>query len=367
MSFYDVFLTLKDIPFRKRFHNVTAIEVERVLKKERLTQEDYFILLSPAAEKFLEEMAQKAHDITVQHFGKTMQLYMPLYLSDYCVNVCSYCSFSFTNNFPRRRLTVEEIQKEAEVIADMGIKHIILLTGESRRHSSVDYLKESLAVLKKYFSSIAIEIQPMDESDYKELVKHGIDGLTVYQEVYNEVIYREIHKKGPKRNFHYRLETPERGAEAGMRSLNVGALLGIDDWRKECFLTGVHASYLQNKYLESEVGVSFPRIRPHAGSFQPKVDVTDKNLVQAILALRLFLPRSGINLSTRETAEFRERLIPLGVTKMSADSSTVVGGYSEPNATQSQFEISDDRSVEEIKALLKDKGYQPVMKDWQMI
>lgn len=367
MSFYDVYLSLKDIPFRNRFKNITSKDVKHVLKKDRLTIEDYLILLSPAAENFLEEMAQRAHHLTVQHFGKTMQLYMPLYLSDYCVNVCSYCSFSFTNPFPRRRLTLEEIQKEAQVIADMGIKHIILLTGESRLHSSVEYLKESLTALKQYFSSIAIEIQPLDENDYKELVDDGIDGLTVYQEVYNEDIYREIHKKGPKRNFRYRLETPERGAEAGMRSLNVGALLGLDDWRKECFLTGAHASYLQDKYLETEVGVSFPRIRPHAGSFQPKDHVTDKNLVQAILAFRLFLPRAGINLSTRETAEFREKLIPLGVTKMSADSSTVVGGYSDPHATQSQFEISDDRSVEEIKVLLKHKGYQPVMKDWQML
>lgn len=367
MSFYNKFLEVKDIPFHEHFQAVTPLAVERVLQKERLTEEDYFVLLSPAAENHLEQMAQIAHRRTVQHFGKTMQLYMPLYLSDYCVNVCSYCSFSLTNDFPRRRLTMEEVENEARVIAKMGIKHIILLSGESRLHSSVEYLQECVHVLKAFFSSVAIEIQPLDEKDYRELFEHGVDGLTVYQEVYNEDIYREIHEKGPKRNFRYRLDTPERGARAGLRSVNIGALLGLDDWRKESFMTGLHASYLQTNYLETEVGVSFPRMRPHAGSFQPKVNVTDKNLVQALLAIRLFLPRAGINISTRETEQFREQLIPLGVTKMSAASSTVVGGYSEPNVTQSQFEISDDRSVEEIKALLRSKGYQPVVKDWQLI
>ncbi|MDG5786053.1 2-iminoacetate synthase ThiH [Evansella sp. AB-P1] len=367
MTFYNKFVEVKDLPFHDMFQAVTPLDVERVLGKERLTEQDYFVLLSPAAENYLEQMAQKAHKLTVQHFGKTMQLYLPLYLSDHCVNICKYCSFSLDNDFPRRRLTMEEIDRESKVIADMGIKHIILLSGESKLHSSIDYLKESLKVLKKYFSSIAIEIQPLDQDEYGELFKHGIDGLTVYQEVYNEVIYRDIHVKGPKKDFRYRLDTPERGAKAGMRSLNIGALLGMDDWRKESYITGLHASYLQNKFLETEVGVSFPRMRPHAGSFQPKVNVTDKNLVQALLAIRLFLPRSGINISTRETPEFREALLPLGVTKMSAASSTVVGGYSEPDVTQSQFEISDDRSVEEIKNLLKSKGYQPVLKDWELV
>ncbi|MBU9710556.1 2-iminoacetate synthase ThiH [Evansella tamaricis] len=367
MSFYEKFSEVKNLPFEDLFQAVSSRDVEKVLQKERLTEDDYFILLSPIAEEYLEEMAQKAHRLTIQHFGKTMQLYLPLYLSDYCVNICKYCSFSFNNDFPRRRLTMSEIDKESQIIAEMGIKHIILLSGESKQHSSVDYLKESLEILKKYFSSISIEIQPLDQVEYEELFKQGIDGLTVYQEVYNEEIYRDIHVAGPKKDFIYRLDTPERGARAGIRSINIGALLGMDAWRKESFITGLHASYLQNNYLESEVGVSFPRMRPHAGSFQPKVNVSDKNLVQALLATRLFLPRAGINISTRETPEFRDHIIPLGVTKMSAASSTVVGGYSEPDVTQSQFEISDDRSVDEIKTLLRRKGYQPVVKDWQLI
>lgn len=367
MSFYTKLKDINTLPFEEIFQDITNRDVEKNLKKDRLSEQDFMTLLSPAAENYLEEMAQKAHQLTTQHFGKTMQLFLPLYLSDYCVNTCKYCSFSVDNDFPRRRLSMEEIDQEAKIIADMGIKHIILLSGESRIHSSIDYLKQSLKVLKKHFSSIGLEIQPLDTEEYHELVDHGIDGLTVYQEVYNEQIYSAIHTKGPKRDFKYRLDTPERGAKAGMRSVNIAALLGLDEWRKESFITGLHAAYLQDNYLETEVGVSFPRIRPNAGDFQPKVDVTDKNLVQALLASRLYLPSSGITISTRETPEFRDHLIPLGVTKMSAASSTVVGGYTDPDITQSQFEISDERSVKEIKELLLNKGYQPVMKDWQIL
>ncbi|RLQ93219.1 2-iminoacetate synthase ThiH [Falsibacillus albus] len=367
MSFYEEFEKIKAEPFTEIFSEVTPQDVEKVLMKGRISESDYLVLLSPAAEGFLEEMAQKAHQLTIKQFGKTMQLFLPLYLSDYCVNTCTYCSFSIDNVFPRKRLTMEEIEVEAKAIAEMGIEHIILLTGESRIHSSAEYLAESMSILKKYFSSVGIEVQPMDQAEYETLVQSGIDSLTVYQEVYNEAIYREIHTKGPKRDFRYRLDTPERGCRAGMRSVNIGALLGLDEWRKECFITGLHAEYLQKKYMETEIGVSFPRIRPNAGSFEPAFDVTDKNLVQAMLAMRIFLPRTGITISTRETEELRNQLIPLGVTKMSAASSTEVGGYTKPKETQSQFEISDERSVEEIRNLLRFKGYQPVMKDWQIL
>jgi len=249
----------------------------------------------------------------------------------------------------------------------MGLRHIILLTGESRIHSSVEYLCDTIEVMKKYFSSLSIEIQPIDTSEYKTLVAHGIDGLTVYQEVYNEEIYKQHHLKGPKRNYRYRLDAPERGCQAGMKSVNIGALLGMDDWRKEVFFTGLHARYLQKKYLHTDIALSFPRIRPNLGGFQPKVNVTDKNLVQAMLAARLLLPRAGMTLSTRESAELRRHLLPLGVTKMSAASSTVVGGYANKDHSHSQFEISDKRSVAEVKASLREQGYQPVVKDWEML
>ncbi|GEL76721.1 2-iminoacetate synthase ThiH [Tenuibacillus multivorans] len=367
MSFYDVLEKIKDQPIERMLDNVQHQDVERVLQKNRITEEDYFMLLSLAAEDYLEDMAQKAHQLTVKNFGNTMQLFLPLYVSDYCVNTCKYCSFSVDNVFPRRILTMEEVEKEAKAISEMGIEHIIILSGESMMHSSVKYLKQCLKVLTKYFSSIGLEIQPLDTDQYQELVDSGIDGLTVYQEVYDEEIYRELHTKGPKRFFKYRLDTPERGCEAGMRSVSIAALLGLNDWRRESYITGLHAQYLQDKYLDVEVGVAFPRIRPNAGSFQPKVNVTDKNLVQAMLAYRIFQPRSGITVSTREAPEFRDQLIPLGTTKMSAASSTVVGGYTEPDNTQSQFEISDERSVDDIRSLLQSHGYQPVMKDWQIV
>lgn len=367
MSFFDKYSELKESSFRNFFQSITNYDVLRVLQKDRLDEKDFLTLLSPVAENFLEEMAQKAHQITVQNFGKTILLYTPLYISDYCVNQCLYCSYSIENEFTRVKLTLAEAEEEAKQIAKTGLKHILLLTGESNLHTPVSYLKENVQVLKKYFSSISIEINPLDLEEYKELIESGVDGLTIYQEVYNEELYKQIHIKGPKRNYRYRLDAPERGCKAGMRTVNIGALLGLDDWRKEAFFTGMHADYLQNKYLGTEISVSLPRIRPHLGSFQPKCDVTDKNLVQIILAIRLFMPRTGITLSTRESAELRNNLMHLGITKMSAGSSTVVGEYTQEQVGVHQFEISDNRSVEEIKCYLFQNGYQAVYKDWHLI
>ncbi|WP_100331062.1 2-iminoacetate synthase ThiH [Bacillus xiapuensis] len=367
MSFYELYDQIKNEPYEQLFQQFTAADVDRALAKHQLDERDLMALLSPAAQTRLEEMAQKAHQLTVQHFGKVIVLFAPLYITDYCVNKCTYCSFSFDNDFPRRKLTAQEIKEEAEALYNMGIQHIILLTGESRRHSSVDYLIEAAQILKSSAASISIEVQPLETKEYERLCQAGVDGLTVFQEVYNEDIYKELHVKGPKRNYRYRLDAPERGCLAGMRSVNIGALLGLDDWRKEAYFTALHAQYLQKKYLETEIGVSFPRIRPNLGGFAPKVEVTDKDLVQAMLAFRLFMPRLGITLSTREEAEFRDHLVKLGVTKMSAASSTVVGGYANKIDDNSQFEISDERSVAEVKARLKELGYQPVSKDWDVL
>jgi 2-iminoacetate synthase len=219
--------------------------------------------------------------------------------------------------------------------------------------------------LKKYFTSISIEIYPLETEEYAELVAAGVDGMTIYQEVYDQKIYEELHIAGPKRNYAYRFDAPERACQAGMRTVNIGALLGLNDWRKEAFITGIHANYLQGKYLDVEISMSPPRMRPHAGGFPPKVIVDDKNLVQYILAYRLFMPRSGITLSTREAAKLRNNLLKLGVTKMSAGVCTAVGGHTQ-RGSASQFEISDERSVAEVAAMLYQEGYQPVYKDWQM-
>lgn len=367
MSFYKKYMGYKDFNFDNFWIGLTDDYILSIIGKERINELEFLALLSDKAGKHLEAMAQKSKRLTLQHFGKTILLYTPIYAANYCVNQCVYCGFNVSNNIIRKKLTQEEVEKEAQVISRSGLKHILLLTGESRAHSSVDYIKECITILRKYFRSISIEVYPLETSEYKELVEAGVDGFTMYQEVYNEDIYKELHLKGPKRNYIYRLDAPERACIAGMRSVNVGALLGLDDWRKEAFFTGLHSDYLQNKYSDTEISVSMPRMRPHSGEFQPRVYVDDKSLVQIMLAFRLFMPRCGITVSTRECAEFRDNLIGLGVTKMSAGSSTEVGGHALETKSEGQFDISDTRNVEEMKNLIYSKGYQPVFKDWQAI
>ncbi|WP_425061264.1 2-iminoacetate synthase [Sporomusa carbonis] len=365
MSVYEELSNYRDLNFDKFFDQITDADIQRIIGKQRLTVLDYLALLSPRAEKHLEAMAQQAHRLTVQHFGHTMLLYTPLYLANYCVNQCVYCGFHAHNDIERKKLSQEQVIAEAEAIAATGLKHILILTGESRYHSSVAYIKECVQTLKNYFTSISIEVYPLNTDEYKELVEAGVDGVTMYQEVYDEEIYAELHPAGPKRDYRYRLDAPERACQAGMRTVNIGALLGLSDWRSEAFFTGVHADYLQNKYLDVEVSISPPRMRPHVGGFPPKVIVTDKNIVQYVLAFRLFMPRSGITLSTRESAKMRDNMVRLGITKMSAGSCTAVGGHAE-KASVGQFEISDERDVADIAAMLYSQNYQPVYKDWQI-
>ncbi|MFZ5592521.1 MAG: 2-iminoacetate synthase ThiH, partial [Bacillota bacterium] len=303
MSFYDeVYQPIRREIGEDFMHSVTAADVRRAIGKTWLNERDYLVLLSPRAEDFLEEMAWKAHRLTVQHFGRVIQLYTPLYLANYCVNKCAYCGFGAHNKIKRDRLTLAEVEDEARAIAGMGFKHILILTGESRHHSPVSYMRDCVQVLKKYFSSISIEVYPLTEEEYRELIFAGVDGLTIYQEVYDEAVYDRVHLAGPKKDYHFRLNAPERACRAGMRTVNVGALLGLHDWRSEAFATGLHAAYLQKKFPAVEVSLSPPRLRPEVGGFDPPVRVTDQNLVQYILAFRLFMPRAGITLSTREPA-----------------------------------------------------------------
>ena len=366
MSFYAERQRYDNFEFEHFFDQVADADIERIISKHRLTETDYLALLSPRAEKYLEEMAQKAHRLTVQHFGRVIFLFTPMYLANYCVNQCVYCGFQVHNKLERKKLTPAEGEREAKIIAATGLKHILILTGESRQESPVCYIRECVEVLKKYFTSISIEIYPLEENEYAELISAGVDSFTMYQEVYNEEVYAEMHPGGPKRNYLFRLEAPERACRAGMRTVNVGALLGLYTWRTEAFFTGLHADYLQNKFTDVEISISPPRMRPHLGGFQPSVEVSDKNLVQYLLAFRLFMPRGGITVSTRESAELRDHLVRLGVTKMSAGSCTAVGGRSDEDST-AQFEISDERNVVEMGEMLYSHGYQPVYKDWQMI
>jgi 2-iminoacetate synthase len=364
MTFYDYLQTMKDYDFSSP---ATAAQVERALGKTRLELHDLWVLLSPQAVPYLETMAQAAHRVSLQHFGKTMQLFTPLYVSNYCVNACIYCGFKQANRIARNALTLAEVEQEAQAIAATGLKHLLLLTGESRRYASVDYLQDCVGLLKKYFPSVSLEVYPLITEEYRQLARAGADGITVFQEVYNETLYPQLHPTGPKRDYRFRLETPDRAGMAGMRTIGIGALLGLDDWRRESFFTGLHAQYLQQTYPAAEVGISLPRLRPQVGGFEPIDPVGDRDLVQLILAFRLFLPRVGITISTRENAHLRNHLIKLGVTKMSAGVSTAVGGHSRAADGTSQFEIADPRSVEEMQAAIRSQGYQPVLKDWELL
>jgi len=367
MSFYERYLEYKNFDFETFFDRVSEQDIINTISKDRITELEFLMLLSQKASKYLEPMAQKARKLTIQNFGKVIFLYTPMYLANYCVNQCVYCGFNIANKINRKKLTLEEVEKEAQAISSTGLRHILILTGESRRESPVQYIKQCVEVLKKYFRSISIEVYPLEESEYKELIETGVDGFTIYQEVYNEEVYEKLHIKGPKRNNRYRLDAPERACRASMRSVNIGALLGLDDWRKEAFFTGIHADYLQTRYPDTEISISLPRIRPQCGGFTPPYVVEDRDLVQIMLAQRLFMPRAGITISTRESQSFRDNLIGLGVTKMSAGSSTEVGGHTQENKSEGQFDINDRRGVEEIKQRIYEKGYQPVFKDWQAI
>ncbi|MFP4698089.1 MAG: 2-iminoacetate synthase ThiH [Eubacteriales bacterium] len=367
MSFYKIYKEYDAFKYEDFFKNVTDSDVLRAINRSKLSILDYLVLLSPKAGNYLEEMARKAHNLTKQFFGKTMILYTPMYLANFCVNRCQYCGFNVDNNISRRKLTIKEIEIEAKAISQTGLRHILLLTGESKKATPVEYIIDAVEAIKKYFDSISIEIYPLEEKDYVKVVNAGVDGLTVYQEVYNEKIYDRVHLSGPKKNYNFRLDAPERACKAKMRTVNIGALLGLDKWQKEAFYTGLHAKYLQDKYNDVDISVSLPRIRPHIGVFEDVKPVSDPELVQIMMATRIFLPRVGITVSTREKEEFRNNILPLGVTKMSAGVSTEVGGHSSQNKSESQFEISDKRSVNEIRQMLISKNYQPVFKDWMLI
>ncbi|QGU00676.1 2-iminoacetate synthase (ThiH) [Candidatus Syntrophocurvum alkaliphilum] len=367
MSFYEYYSNYKNIEHEAFFKNLTEADILRTISKSKISELEFLALLSPLAANYLEDMARRAHQASLQHFGKTVLLYTPMYLANHCTNHCSYCTFSVANNISRHKLSLEEIDKEAKTISATGLKHILVLTGESRKDTPVSYITEAVKILKKYFDSISIEIYPLTEEEYKQLIDAGVDGLTIYQEVYNEKIYDQVHISGPKKDYHFRLDAPERACKAKIRSVNIGALLGLNDWRKEAFTTGLHANYLQSTYMDVETSVSLPRLRPHKGSFEQVVHVSDKDLVQIMLALKIFMPYLGITISTREKQELRNHLIPLGVTKMSAGVSTEVGGHSSCIDGDGQFEISDTRSVDEIRDAIRERGFQPVFKNWMQI
>lgn len=350
---------------RERIDGATAREVERALTREHVSEDDLPALFSEAAVPYLEDLAQRSAAVTERRFGKVMQLYTPLYLSNECVNRCKYCGFAHHLEIPRMTLTVKEALAEAAILYEEGFRHILLVAGESRKHVSMDYLKEVVGALHGQWDSIAIEINPLSADEYRQLYEVGVDGLTLYQETYDPELYLDYHPAGPKRHYANRLNSIEHGGEAGLRSLGIGALLGLGDWRFEAVMVALHARYLARRFWKSRVAVSFPRIRATAGGYQPPSPVGDRDLVQMLCAMRLIMPDSELVVSTREPARLRDRLVGLGVTRMSAGSRTNPGGYSHrEDDNGEQFSVEDARSPQEVSAMLIERGYEPVWKDF---
>jgi len=326
---------------------------------------DLAALLSPAASMRLEEIARAARALTERRFGHTVHMYAPIYLSNECLTTCTYCGFAKDLDIVRRTLTVAEAVREARALSARGFRHLLLLTGEHKKITGVDYLSQSLRALSKVVPQLSIEVQVWSEDEYRLLAAAGCDGVVIYQETYDRGAYADYHLAGKKRDYDWRLEGPERAGRAGVRRLGVGALLGLHDpWRQDAISTAVHARFLTRRFWRSEVSVSLPRIRPSASGYVPRATVTDRELAQTICAFRLYLPDVGIVMSSREAAGYRDALVPLGVTHTSAGSHTEPGGYTEPGEAEGQFEVNDTRSPDQVAVALAARGFDVVWKDW---
>ena len=348
------------------YRRYNAIDVKNVLNKETLGAEDLAVLLSPSAEPLLEKMARRAKIETAKHFGNTVCMFTPLYIANYCENYCVYCGFNCSNKIRRGKLSIDEIESEYKTISETGLREILLLTGESKSASPVEYIAEAVSLAKKYFSTIGVEVYPMNSDEYAVLRKAGADFVSVYQETYNTVKYEEVHLRGPKRVFPYRFNSQERALMGGMRGVAFGSLLGLSDFRKDAYAAGLHAFFIQKKYPWAEISYSLPRLRPYINNADnnPK-DVHETQLLQVMLAYRIFMPYAGITISTRERAGFRDNVAGLAATKISAGVKVGIGGHGDNEQKgDEQFEISDPRSVEEVRKALLDKGLQPVFTDY---
>lgn len=353
-----------------KLEEVTPTDVEWALSKRpgNYSLEKALIFVSPAAENYLEQMASSARQITLQRFGKIIHLFAPLYLSNYCVNGCVYCGFNQSNRFSRIRLTIEQALAEAEIIAQGGFKDLLLVSSEDEKFISVDYLARLASKLRPKFSSLSVEIPRMSTAGYETLFAAGIEGVTLFQETYDRERYRLFHLSGPKADYDQRLSAPDNIAQAGMREIGIGALLGLSDWRLETLALAEHAHYLIQRYWKSRVSLSFPRMRPAQNVDRSQfVFLSDENLVQMILALRLCFPDAGFTISTREPAQLRDHLVHLGITRMSAGSKTNPGGYTGQTCSVEQFEIDDNRTPAQIAESLRAHDLEPVWKDWDPV
>lgn len=349
------------------YNKYTADEVRAALEHDICSLEDFAALLSPVAKPFLEEIARKAREETRKHFGNSVYLFTPIYMSNYCDNYCVYCGFNCRNKIRRARLELDAIEKELIAIAETGLEEILILTGESKKMSDVSYIGEACKSAKKIFKMVGLEVYPMNSEEYAYLHNCGADYITVFQETYHTDTYETLHLEGHKRSFPYRFHAQERALMGGMRGVAFAALLGLSDFRKDAFATGMHASLIQKKYPHAEISISCPRLRPTINNdmLRPK-DIRETELLQIMCAYRLFMPYAGMTISTRERAGFRDHVIGLAATKISAGVSTGIGSHGEEKDKQgdNQFEIADTRNVEEVYAAIKEAGLQPVMNDY---
>ncbi|MGI6472374.1 MAG: 2-iminoacetate synthase ThiH [Candidatus Methanomethylophilaceae archaeon] len=356
-----------ELSSRYRPENYTKRDVKSALSENYPDSEDFGALLSPAAEPFIEDIAVRAREETRKHFGNSVIIFTPLYASNYCTNQCIYCGFSNRHDIHRAKLTGDEIDREMEAIASTGMQEILLLTGESRHHSGPDYIEDLVKRATNHFSIIGLEVYPMNTSEYRRMQEAGADYVTVFQETYNPEIYAEMHPGGRKRNYSYRFNSNERALMGGMRGVGFAPLLGLSDFRKDAFTCGIHAMEIQRKYPHAEISFSLPRLRPFMNKDLVVNDVTETQLLQVAMAYRLFMPYAGQTISTRERPVFRDNIVKICATKISAGVSVGVGEHSGIEKGDVQFDISDPRSLDEIKNALLANGIQPVFKDYVRI
>lgn len=364
MSFYEKWQQESWENIQLTIYSKSAMDVENALNAPRVEHEDFLALLSPAAAPYLEAMAMKSQQLTRQRFGNTISMFIPLYLSNLCANECSYCGFSMSNRIKRKTLSESEIERECEAIKAKGYDTVLVVTGEHETKVGMAYFKAAVAIIKRYFSYVMFEVQPLSENDYHELNRCGVDGVMVYQETYHSRTYAQHHLRGKKSDIRWRLEAPDRLGAAGIDKIGLGSLIGLADWRVDSALTAIHLEYLRTRYWRSRYSLSFPRLRPCAGGVEPVSPITDRQLLQLICAYRLRFQEVEMSLSTREQAALRDGLFALGVTSVSAESSTQPGGYAQETQELEQFSIDDSRATAEVAEAVRAAGLQPVWRDW---
>ncbi|WP_080905613.1 2-iminoacetate synthase ThiH [Parabacteroides sp. Marseille-P3160] len=353
----------------EKIYSKTAQEVENALTKQgRLTLDDFMALISPAAKPYLEPMAALSRKYTQERFGKTMQMFIPLYITNSCTNHCIYCGFNINNDIHRIVLDETQILEEAQAIKQLGdFQNVIVLTGENPKVANVDYVRRALELLRSYFSNLSVEIPPMEVDEYEQLIDAGLNGVTCFQETYHEARYKVYHPKGKKSNYTWRVNSYDRMGLAGVHKIGLGVLIGLEDWRTDLTMMALHLRYMEKTYWQTKYAVSFPRIRPHEGKeFQPNSIMDDRELAQSIFAFRLFDHDLDLSLSTRESPDFRDHMTTLGLTSISAGSKTDPGGYSVYKSELEQFMINDDRAPEVVAAAVKVQGYEVIWKDWDL-